>query len=154
MGVARLPLLLSSGPSSNAFFCHGSCASCSLPPSWRFKRLVEILQVLHGSGVMMTGYHGTQRLLYSKYFTHLTSSRRARNSCLPHFRLNKVRKSPSKARVGKVRHAEHLWWPLYRQRCTLLVFVCADRVSMSSHMKFNEVLPGSSPGYSSRGATF
>ncbi|CAK8694965.1 protein PHTF2-like isoform X2 [Clavelina lepadiformis] len=31
-----------------------------------------------------------KRLLYSKYFTHLTSSRRAKKSLLPHFRLNKV----------------------------------------------------------------
>lgn len=32
-----------------------------------------------------------QRLLYAKLFSHLTSSRRARKSELPHFRLNKVR---------------------------------------------------------------
>ena len=32
-----------------------------------------------------------QRFLYAKFFTHLTSSRRARKSELPHFRLNKVR---------------------------------------------------------------
>ena len=32
-----------------------------------------------------------QRFLYAKLFAHLTSSRRARNSDLPHFRLNKVR---------------------------------------------------------------
>ncbi|XP_011498540.1 PREDICTED: putative homeodomain transcription factor [Ceratosolen solmsi marchali] len=32
-----------------------------------------------------------QRLLYAKFFSHLTSSRRARKSDLPHFRLNKVR---------------------------------------------------------------
>ncbi|XP_008216637.1 putative homeodomain transcription factor [Nasonia vitripennis] len=32
-----------------------------------------------------------QRLLYAKLFSHLTSSRRARKSNLPHFRLNKVR---------------------------------------------------------------
>ncbi|XP_032666157.1 putative homeodomain transcription factor isoform X2 [Odontomachus brunneus] len=32
-----------------------------------------------------------QRLLYAKLFSHLTSSRRARKSDLPHFRLNKVR---------------------------------------------------------------
>lgn len=32
-----------------------------------------------------------QRFLYAKLFSHLTSSRRARNSDLPHFRLNKVR---------------------------------------------------------------
>ncbi|KAK9721658.1 Homeodomain containing protein PHTF1/2, N-terminal [Popillia japonica] len=31
-----------------------------------------------------------QRFLYAKFFTHLTSSRRAKNSELPHFRLNKV----------------------------------------------------------------
>ena len=31
------------------------------------------------------------RLLYAKLFSHLTSSRRARKSNLPHFRLNKVR---------------------------------------------------------------
>lgn len=31
-----------------------------------------------------------QRFLYAKFFTHLTSSRRAINSELPHFRLNKV----------------------------------------------------------------
>ena len=31
-----------------------------------------------------------QRFLYAKLFAHLTSSRRARNSELPHFRLNKV----------------------------------------------------------------
>ena len=31
------------------------------------------------------------RFLYAKLFSHLTSSRRARNSDLPHFRLNKVR---------------------------------------------------------------
>ncbi|XP_043268658.1 protein phtf isoform X2 [Venturia canescens] len=32
-----------------------------------------------------------QRLLYAKLFSHLTSSRRARKSDLPHFRLNKFR---------------------------------------------------------------
>lgn len=32
-----------------------------------------------------------QRFLYAKLFSHLTSSRRARKSSLPHFRLNKVR---------------------------------------------------------------
>ncbi|CAG9764623.1 unnamed protein product [Ceutorhynchus assimilis] len=32
-----------------------------------------------------------QRLLYAKLFSHLTSSRRARKSEIPHFRLNKVR---------------------------------------------------------------
>lgn len=32
----------------------------------------------------------TQRLLYAKLFSHLTSSRRARKSEIPHFRLNKV----------------------------------------------------------------
>ncbi|XP_053202766.1 protein PHTF2-like isoform X2 [Panonychus citri] len=32
-----------------------------------------------------------ERFLYAKYFCHLTSSRRARRSDLPHFRLNKVR---------------------------------------------------------------
>lgn len=32
-----------------------------------------------------------QRFLYAKHFCHLTSSRRARRSDLPHFRLNKVR---------------------------------------------------------------
>lgn len=32
-----------------------------------------------------------QRFLYAKLFSHLTSSRRARKSQLPHFRLNKVR---------------------------------------------------------------
>lgn len=31
-----------------------------------------------------------QRLLYAKLFSHLTSSRRANKSELPHFRLNKV----------------------------------------------------------------
>lgn len=31
-----------------------------------------------------------QRLLYAKLFSHLTSSRRAKKSELPHFRLNKV----------------------------------------------------------------
>lgn len=32
-----------------------------------------------------------QRFLYAKLFSHLTSSRRARKSKVPHFRLNKVR---------------------------------------------------------------
>lgn len=32
-----------------------------------------------------------QRFLYAKLFSHLTSSRRAKKSDLPHFRLNKVR---------------------------------------------------------------
>lgn len=32
-----------------------------------------------------------QRFSYAKLFSHLTSSRRARKSELPHFRLNKVR---------------------------------------------------------------
>jgi len=32
-----------------------------------------------------------QRFLYAKLFSHLTSSRRAQKSNLPHFRLNKVR---------------------------------------------------------------
>lgn len=32
-----------------------------------------------------------QRFLYAKLFSHLTSSRRAKKSELPHFRLNKVR---------------------------------------------------------------
>uniref|UniRef100_A0A1Q3FBD7 Putative homeodomain transcription factor n=2 Tax=Culex tarsalis TaxID=7177 RepID=A0A1Q3FBD7_CULTA len=32
-----------------------------------------------------------QRFLYAKLFSHLTSSRRAQKSCIPHFRLNKVR---------------------------------------------------------------
>lgn len=32
-----------------------------------------------------------QRFLYAKLFSHLTSTRRARKSQLPHFRLNKVR---------------------------------------------------------------
>ncbi|RWS17689.1 putative homeodomain transcription factor-like protein [Dinothrombium tinctorium] len=32
-----------------------------------------------------------ERFLYAKYFCHLTSSRRAKRSELPHFRLNKVR---------------------------------------------------------------
>lgn len=32
-----------------------------------------------------------QRFLYAKFFSHLTSFRRARKSKLPHFRLNKVR---------------------------------------------------------------
>lgn len=32
-----------------------------------------------------------QRFLYAKLFSHLTSSRKARKSDLPHFRLNKVR---------------------------------------------------------------
>lgn len=32
-----------------------------------------------------------QRFLYAKFFSHLTSFRRARKSELPHFRLNKVR---------------------------------------------------------------
>lgn len=32
-----------------------------------------------------------QRFLYAKLFCHLTSSRKARKSDLPHFRLNKVR---------------------------------------------------------------
>lgn len=31
-----------------------------------------------------------QRFLYAKFFSHLTSFRRARKSELPHFRLNKV----------------------------------------------------------------
>lgn len=35
------------------------------------------------------GFH--LRFLYAKLFSHLTSSRRARKSNLPHFRLNKVR---------------------------------------------------------------
>ena len=35
-----------------------------------------------------------QRFLYAKLFAHLTSSRRARNSELPHFRLNKVPPPP------------------------------------------------------------
>lgn len=31
-----------------------------------------------------------QRFLYAKFFSHLTSLRRAKKSTLPHFRLNKV----------------------------------------------------------------
>ena len=42
------------------------------------------------SSVELTN-HIICRFLYAKLFSHLTSSRRARNSDLPHFRLNKVR---------------------------------------------------------------
>ncbi|XP_039259772.2 protein PHTF2-like [Styela clava] len=42
--------------------------------------------------VMLCAAHKTfrQRLLFAKYFSHLTSSRRAKKSDVPHFRLDKV----------------------------------------------------------------
>lgn len=44
-----------------------------------------------------------QRLLYAKLFSRLTSSRRARKSAIPHFRLNKVSISQHPLQLAKPR---------------------------------------------------
>ena len=75
-----------------------------------------------------------QRLLYAKYFTYLTSAKRAQKYELPHFRLNKVRniktwlslRSYLKVPLLLPFHSRRL--PLYRSfhspRNLFLLYVC------------------------------
>lgn len=73
-----------------------------------FERLVLSFLIFFLLAVAERTYK--QRLLYAKLFSHLTSSRRARKSDLPHFRLNKVQnirtwlsiRSYLKVRIGTV----------------------------------------------------
>lgn len=73
-----------------------------------------------------------QRFLYAKLFSHLTSSRRARNSDLPHFRLNKVRNIKTWLSVRsylKVRVSE---WSLYGNCLNeIKIWLCCRNVGLS-----------------------
>lgn len=74
-----------------------------------------------------------QRLLYAKFFSHLTSSRRARKSEIPHFRLNKVRniktwlsiRSYLKKR-GPQRSVDVIVSTAFIVTLLLLAFLCAE----------------------------
>ncbi|KAJ8676448.1 hypothetical protein QAD02_012235 [Eretmocerus hayati] len=85
-----------------------------------------------------------QRLLYAKLFSHLTSSRRARKSDLPHFRLNKVRNIKSWLSVrsylkrrGPQRSVDVIVSSVFITTLALLSFVCLELIkdldSLQSH---------------------
>lgn len=74
-----------------------------------------------------------QRLLYAKLFSHLTSSRRARKSALPHFRLNKVRNIKTWLSVrsylkkrGPQRSVDVIVSTAFVVTLLLLAFLCAE----------------------------
>ncbi|XP_017761754.1 PREDICTED: putative homeodomain transcription factor [Eufriesea mexicana] len=87
-----------------------------------------------------------QRLLYAKLFSHLTSSRRARKSDLPHFRLNKVRniklwlsvRSYLKRR-GPQRSVDVIVSAVFVVTLLLLSFVCLELIKdlESLHSRYN-----------------
>ncbi|XP_066262455.1 protein phtf isoform X2 [Euwallacea similis] len=85
-----------------------------------------------------------QRLLYAKLFSHLTSSRRARKSEIPHFRLNKVRNIKTWLSVrsylkkrGPQRSVDVIVSTAFVVTLLLLAFLCAellkDTVSFSQY---------------------
>ncbi|KAL1492158.1 hypothetical protein ABEB36_012646 [Hypothenemus hampei] len=85
-----------------------------------------------------------QRLLYAKLFSHLTSSRRARKSEIPHFRLNKVRNIKTWLSVrsylkkrGPQRSVDVIVSSAFVVTLLLLAFLCAellkDTVSFSQY---------------------
>ncbi|XP_050297480.1 protein phtf [Anthonomus grandis grandis] len=74
-----------------------------------------------------------QRLLYAKLFSHLTSSRRARKSEIPHFRLNKVRNIKTWLSVrsylkkrGPQRSVDVIVSTTFVVTLLLLAFLCAE----------------------------
>ncbi|XP_058810861.1 protein phtf isoform X2 [Phymastichus coffea] len=76
-----------------------------------------------------------QRLLYAKLFSHLTSSRRARKSDLPHFRLNKVRNIKTWLSVrsylkrrGPQRSVDVIVSSVFIITLALLSFVCLELI--------------------------
>ena len=82
-----------------------------------------------------------QRFLYAKLFSHLTSSRRARNSDLPHFRLNKVRniktwlsvRSYLKVTfvpVNLIRSSEHLGRVYYESRTCHFLSLNREKIAL------------------------
>ncbi|XP_022910441.1 protein phtf isoform X2 [Onthophagus taurus] len=73
------------------------------------------------------------RLLYAKFFTHLTSSRRARNSDLPHFRLDRVANIKTWLSVrsylkkqGPLRSVDVIVSSSFLITIPLLVFLCTE----------------------------
>ncbi|XP_076251188.1 putative homeodomain transcription factor isoform X1 [Rhynchophorus ferrugineus] len=85
-----------------------------------------------------------QRVLYAKLFSHLTSSRRARKSDIPHFRLNKVRNIKTWLSVrsylkkrGPQRSVDVIVSTAFVVTLLLLAFLCAellkDTVSFSQY---------------------
>ncbi|XP_030758252.1 putative homeodomain transcription factor isoform X2 [Sitophilus oryzae] len=85
-----------------------------------------------------------QRVLYAKLFSHLTSSRRARKSDIPHFRLNKVRNIKTWLSVrsylkkrGPQRSVDVIVSSAFVVTLLLLAFLCAellkDTVSFSQY---------------------
>ncbi|ENN78978.1 hypothetical protein D910_11145 [Dendroctonus ponderosae] len=74
-----------------------------------------------------------QRLLYAKLFSRLTSSRRARKSAIPHFRLNKVRNIKTWLSVrsylkkrGPQRSVDVIVSTAFVVNLLLLAFLCAE----------------------------
>lgn len=67
-------------------------------------------------------FRTASRFLYAKLFSHLTSSRRARKSEVPHFRLNKVRNIKIWLSVRSYLKVSHLVRPSWRG--TVIVFFC------------------------------
>ncbi|XP_066585817.1 protein phtf [Prorops nasuta] len=87
-----------------------------------------------------------QRLLYAKLFSHLTSSRRARKSDLPHFRLNKVRNIKTwlsirsyLKRRGPQRSVDIIVSATFIVTLLLLSFVCLELIKdlESLHCRYN-----------------
>lgn len=81
-----------------------------------------------------------QRFLYAKLFSHLTSSRRARKSELPHFRLNKVRNIKTWLSVrsylkrrGPQRSVDVIVSTSFAVCLLLLIFLCFELLKVSSN---------------------
>lgn len=87
-----------------------------------------------------------QRFLYAKLFSHLTSSRRARKSDLPHFRLNKVRNIKTWLSVrsylkkrGPQRSVDVIVSAAFISMLLLLAFLCMELLKdlVALHSQYN-----------------
>lgn len=87
-----------------------------------------------------------QRFLYAKLFSHLTSSRRARKSDLPHFRLNKVRNIKTWLSVrsylkkrGPQRSVDVIVSAAFISTLLLLAFLCMELLKdiVALHSQYN-----------------
>uniref|UniRef100_T1PJG5 Male germ-cell putative homeodomain transcription factor n=1 Tax=Musca domestica TaxID=7370 RepID=T1PJG5_MUSDO len=98
-----------------------------------------------------------QRFLYAKLFSHLTSSRRARKSNLPHFRLNKVRNIKTWLSVrsylkkrGPQRSVDIIVSAAFIVTLLLLAFLSVewlkDSVHLHSHLNLEALLWSSTIG--------
>lgn len=82
-----------------------------------------------------------QRFLYAKLFSHLTSSRRARKSLIPHFRLNKVRNIKAwlsvrsyLKRLGPQRSVDIIVSAAFITTLILLAFLSLEFLKDSEHI--------------------